>query len=126
MPLFGGKKKGSKDNLTDSQPNSTVNSSTRPGEEPVSSNGTAKDVPRHEPAPPQPRPKLVFHCQQAHGSPTGIISGFTNVKELYQKIAECYDMNVEEVGMLFVGLGFIDPLSHLHSVGFITNCHLMF
>ncbi|KAF0293096.1 PDZ domain-containing protein GIPC1 [Amphibalanus amphitrite] len=43
------------------------------------------------------RPKLVFHCQLAHGSPTGIISGFTNVKELYQKIADCYDLPVSEV-----------------------------
>ncbi|CAG5115809.1 unnamed protein product [Candidula unifasciata] len=49
-------------------------------------------------APVQPsRPKLVFHCQQAHGSPTGIISGFTNVKELYQKIADCYDIPVSEI-----------------------------
>ena len=102
MPLFGGKKKGSKDNITDSSSNATVNSSTRPGEEAVSSNGTAKDVVQKNEAPPQqPRPKLVFHCQQAHGSPTGIISGFTNVKELYQKIAECYDMKVEEVCILF-------------------------
>ena len=43
------------------------------------------------------KPKLVFHCQQAQGSPTGLISGFTSVKELYQKIAECYDMNSAEV-----------------------------
>lgn len=43
------------------------------------------------------KPKLVFHCQQAHGSPTGLISGFGNVKELYKKIAECYDFPVEDV-----------------------------
>lgn len=43
------------------------------------------------------QPKLVFHCQQAHGSPTGLISGFTNVKELYEKIAECYDIQPAEV-----------------------------
>ena len=95
MPFFGGKKKGSKDNLSDSQTNTT-----RPGDDFASSNGTAKpeSVSKTEPS-PQPRPKLVFHCQQAHGSPTGIISGFTNVKELYQKIADCYDMNVNEVGV---------------------------
>ena len=46
---------------------------------------------------PRSRPKLVFHCQQAHGSPTGVISGFTNVKELYVKIAECYDIDPKEV-----------------------------
>lgn len=43
------------------------------------------------------KPQLVFHCQLAHGSPTGLISGFASVKELYQKIAECYDFPVEEV-----------------------------
>jgi hypothetical protein len=45
----------------------------------------------------RPRPKLVFHCQQAHGSPTGVISGFTNVKELYQKVAECYDLDPAQI-----------------------------
>ena len=45
-----------------------------------------------------PRSKLVFHCQQAHGSPTGIISGFSNVKELYARIADAYDMEASEVG----------------------------
>lgn len=50
------------------------------------------------PAPePAVRPRLVFHCQLAHGSPTGIISGFTNVKELYQKIAEVYEIPSNEI-----------------------------
>ncbi|XP_017794067.1 PREDICTED: PDZ domain-containing protein GIPC3 [Habropoda laboriosa] len=43
------------------------------------------------------RPPLVFHCQLAHGSSTGLISGFSNVRELYQKIAECYDLPMEEI-----------------------------
>ncbi|ESN97268.1 hypothetical protein HELRODRAFT_85810 [Helobdella robusta] len=43
------------------------------------------------------KPKLNFHCQLAQGSPTGIISGFTNVKELYQKIAACYDIKPSEI-----------------------------
>lgn len=43
------------------------------------------------------KPKLVFHCQLAHGSPTGLISGFTNVKELYHKIAECYEIQAKEI-----------------------------
>lgn len=71
------------------------------------SNGV-EDPHAHHPRPPTnghgppqestvTRPKLVFHCQQAHGSPTGIISGFTNVKELYQKIAECYDIPSEDI-----------------------------
>jgi PDZ domain-containing protein GIPC len=43
------------------------------------------------------KPKLIFHCQLAHGSPTGLISGFSNVKELYSKIAECYEIQQNEV-----------------------------
>ncbi|OXA50710.1 PDZ domain-containing protein GIPC3 isoform X1 [Folsomia candida] len=43
------------------------------------------------------KPKLIFHCQQAHGSPTGLISEFGNVKQLYQKISECYDFNVDDI-----------------------------
>lgn len=43
------------------------------------------------------RPQLVFHCQLAHGSPTGLISGFSNVKELYQKIAEYFDFPPSEI-----------------------------
>ena len=42
-------------------------------------------------------PKLIFHCQLAHGSPTGLISGFSNVKELYQKIADCFEIPVNTV-----------------------------
>lgn len=45
-------------------------------------------------------PSLVFHCQLAHGSPTGLISDFSNVRELYQKIAECYDLPAEEVSLI--------------------------
>lgn len=41
--------------------------------------------------------QLVFHCQLAHGSPTAFVSGFSNVRELYQKIAEQFDMPVTEV-----------------------------
>lgn len=55
-----------------------------------------EELPSQRPDTP-PRPRLVFHCQLAHGSPTGIISGFANVKELYQRIASCFDMSMEEV-----------------------------
>jgi hypothetical protein len=41
--------------------------------------------------------KLVFHCQLAHGSPTGLISGFSNVRELYQKISDCFEIPVATV-----------------------------
>ncbi|VDK84558.1 unnamed protein product [Onchocerca ochengi] len=35
--------------------------------------------------------RLTFQVQLAHGSPTGIISGFNNIVQLYQAIADCYD-----------------------------------
>lgn len=44
-----------------------------------------------------PRPRLIFHCQLAQGSPTGVISGFSNIREMYQKIAACYDINESEI-----------------------------
>lgn len=47
--------------------------------------------------PPRVRPRLVFHTQLAHGSPTGKIEGFTNVKELYAKIAEVFSISPTEV-----------------------------
>ncbi|XP_051555654.1 PDZ domain-containing protein GIPC1-like [Myxocyprinus asiaticus] len=49
------------------------------------------------PPPASLRPKLVFHTQLAHGSPTGRIEGFTNVKELYNKIAEAFNLNPDEI-----------------------------
>lgn len=49
------------------------------------------------PPPANLRPKLVFHTQLAHGSPTGRIEGFSNVKELYAKIAEVFNINPPEV-----------------------------
>jgi hypothetical protein len=71
------------------------------------SNGDISDPKRHQngtktvtekvPDSSVGRPKLVFHCQQAHGSPTGLISGFSNVRELYQKIAECYEFPADDV-----------------------------
>lgn len=107
MHKIFGKKSKSKDNLADYTQNSTQNDLPRPAAETNSvpeTNGTSKQQPpvvqKNDTPPQPPRPKLVFHCQQAHGSPTGIISGFTNVKELYQKIADCYDMPVSEVNKL--------------------------
>jgi len=61
------------------------------------SNGDAPQRKSHKQPPPDSRPRLVFHCQQAQGSPTGIISGFTNVKELYQKIADVYDIPANDI-----------------------------
>lgn len=60
------------------------------------------EVRENEPKAQPLGPKLVFYCQLAHGSPTGIISGFTSVKELYQKIADCYKIPVSEVSTLII------------------------
>lgn len=49
------------------------------------------------PPPANLRPRLVFHTQLAHGSPTGRIEGFSNVKELYAKIAEAFNLNPDEI-----------------------------
>ncbi|KAJ8418512.1 hypothetical protein AAFF_G00000110 [Aldrovandia affinis] len=49
------------------------------------------------PPPANLRPKLVFHTQLAHGSPTGRIEGFSNVKELYAKIADAFNLSPPEI-----------------------------
>ncbi|KAM9516331.1 PDZ domain-containing protein GIPC3 [Guaruba guarouba] len=63
--------------------------------------GQAAEPPAAEgpPAPraPRARPRLVFHTQLAHGSPTARIEGFTNVKELYAKIAEVFGISPTEI-----------------------------
>lgn len=49
--------------------------------------------------------QLIFHCQLAHGSQTGFLTGFSSVRELYQKIADYYEFPVEEVlHLLTLGL----------------------
>lgn len=62
---------------------------------------SAPPLPPPSPPPPgppdYPRPRLIFHTQLAHGSPTGRIHGFTNVKELYAKIAEVFNISPSEV-----------------------------
>jgi hypothetical protein len=82
------------------------------------------------------KPKLVFHCQLAHGSPTGLISGFTNVKELYHKIAECYEiqsndilfctLNTHKVDMnkLLGGQIGLDDFIFAHIKGAIKTVHI--
>lgn len=47
--------------------------------------------------PPAMRPRLIFHTQLAHGSPTGRIEGFSNVRELYAKIGEAFGIPPAEV-----------------------------
>lgn len=110
MPFFGKKKNKEgvdspqadvdKEDTTHSKYGGQTNRSPIPKtpQKPPEANGAPNAAPDgvHD----HPRPRLVFHVQQAQGSPTGIISGFTNVKELYQKIAECYDIPVTDVSAL--------------------------
>ncbi|KAH6941817.1 hypothetical protein HPB50_023623 [Hyalomma asiaticum] len=102
MPLFGKKKRDS-DSLSpdgDADANGAA-----PGGSPTANGGSGGVHPASSPAGSTvdglskslPKPKLVFHCQQAQGSPTGIISGFSNIKELYLKIAECYDFPASDL-----------------------------
>jgi hypothetical protein len=45
-------------------------------------------------------PKLIFQCQLAEGSHTGHVSGFSTMKELYEKIAECFNVPVSDVSRI--------------------------
>ncbi|XP_063084962.1 PDZ domain-containing protein GIPC3 isoform X2 [Cavia porcellus] len=58
---------------------------------------SAPPEPPAPPAAPRARPRLVFRTQLAHGSPTGKIEGFTNVRELYAKIAEAFGIAPTEI-----------------------------
>ncbi len=100
MPIFNKKPKQSPATVIQQQ---YENNNSKTGVLSSTSTSPMNSVDRRVPQ-PQPnesnvtKPQLVFHCQLAHGSPTGLISGFASVKELYQKIAECYDFSVDEVG----------------------------
>ena len=90
MPFPGIKKKSKEENAILAE-NAANNSSKN------SKTSASKAAPKVADDDAGYKPKLVFHCQLAHGSPTGLISGFTNVKELYAKIAECYEIKADEV-----------------------------
>jgi hypothetical protein len=103
MPLFN-KKNGKINNapITPTPPaipydNNNLKSAPPPPYEPNPSMPTQQQTMPPNPDSNVTKPQLVFHCQLAHGSPTGLITGFSSVKELYTKIAECYDFPVEEV-----------------------------
>ncbi|XP_004535941.1 PDZ domain-containing protein GIPC3 [Ceratitis capitata] len=106
MPLFS--KKAPKFGRTDSDPATNAASTVAGGSSTYndnnntsSSNGKTTTMNGTNASsridPYIPKPQLIFHCQLAHGSPTGLITGFASVRELYKKIAECYDIPVEEI-----------------------------
>jgi hypothetical protein len=40
---------------------------------------------------------MVFHCQLAHGSPTKQVKDFTNVKQLYESIANAFGIKSSDI-----------------------------
>ena len=116
MPLFGGQKKTG----NQSHKKSAAATSYKPNNEhhTKASNGTSAtptlpppsqpslEQHRHwtqapPPAPPTSmipsRQELVFHTQLAHGSATKEVKDFSNVKELYAKIAVAFDIPTTDV-----------------------------
>ncbi|XP_043941805.1 PDZ domain-containing protein GIPC2 [Protopterus annectens] len=95
LGLRGMKKKKSK-----SKENSTLVENEEVDERRTGATEVAKTTTSGAGVPSPPgrlRPKLVFHTQLAHGSPTGRIEGFTSVKELYAKIAEAFTIDTSEI-----------------------------
>uniref|UniRef100_A0A670K5D3 GIPC PDZ domain containing family member 1 n=1 Tax=Podarcis muralis TaxID=64176 RepID=A0A670K5D3_PODMU len=84
-------------------------------------------VENEEPGLPPPpaslRPRLVFHTQLAHGSPTGRIEGFTNVKELYSKIAEAFKISPAELSIIKLRIG---ACLYCHIVCYLISGHNVF
>ncbi|CAF0779343.1 unnamed protein product [Brachionus calyciflorus] len=95
MP-FVSKKKSKDENTALTESNGSNSASSSPDKNPKNTKNVS-NAPINSSQDDSSKPKLVFHCQLAHGSPTGLISGFSNVKELYCKIAECYDIQTNEI-----------------------------
>ena len=102
MPFFSSKRKSLRKkeesfDTTTASAASTSASATTASNKPLTSilrsagSGASSHEKTREP------PKVAFHCQLAHGSPTGIISGFNNVRDLYEKIATCFEIPTSSV-----------------------------
>lgn len=105
MPLFS--KKATITSAAESKKNGKQNKTKENGEEKQKSKGSYGATERTEntkPTPDQPAEeseeiakKLIFHAQLAHGSPTGKIENFSNVKELYQRIGDAFSLSPSEI-----------------------------
>ena len=94
MPLFGKKEKGGRLTDTDLQA-----AQTGPAE------NLAEEKVRQiqeENRAQQLAKQLSFNCQLAHGSPTSKINNFSNVKELYSRIAEALNISINEVSLILI------------------------
>ena len=108
MPFFSSKKKLQKNGISGIIPSTTTAAatdassvtpkSTKDAHKSNNSLGSSKKSTNAEKS--QEATKLVFHCQLAHGSPTGLVSGFSNIKELYQKIADCFEIPASTVSLI--------------------------
>ena len=122
MPLFGGQKKSGSHNVKkgNSSSSSAGSNGTRLNNEQHAkkpSNGTTATPTLPPPSQPQEarhwtqvppptppssmipsRQELVFHTQLAHGRATRDVKDFSNVKELYAKIAVVFDIPITDVG----------------------------
>ncbi|XP_075689002.1 PDZ domain-containing protein GIPC2 [Rhinoderma darwinii] len=98
MPLgLRGRKKNKTKEVSSKLVESEVVENRTAGSSAAKDSANANGAAGLPPPPVSLRPKLIFHTQLAHGSPTGRIEGFTNVKELYAKIAEAFHINPEEI-----------------------------
>ncbi|XP_055520183.1 PDZ domain-containing protein GIPC1-like isoform X1 [Leucoraja erinacea] len=59
--------------------------------------GVGGSGPTLAPGPRALRPRLAFHTQLAHGSATGRVEGFTNVRELYNKLGLALGLEPAEI-----------------------------
>ena len=95
MPLFGGQRR------TGERRRSSSSSLVDHGGGGKATTPTLPPPPVEPRAPPQSmipsRYELVFHCQLAHGSPTKEIKDFSNVKELYARMAEVHGITSADV-----------------------------
>jgi hypothetical protein len=130
MPLFGQKRhsgdrkrktssgvtEGSRSGVTEGNSNATV--VTAPVLAPP--NPVENNVRPHPQSMIPSRRELLFHCQLAHGSATQQIKDFSNVKELYHKIASAFSLHKDDVSVLSISLHLECPGLHvMESVWFV-------
>uniref|UniRef100_A0A3B4A0S0 PDZ domain-containing protein n=1 Tax=Periophthalmus magnuspinnatus TaxID=409849 RepID=A0A3B4A0S0_9GOBI len=99
MPLGIGRRK--KASLVDNEEAEPIRGGLNvPGMDGLDGGGGCGEGATSEGLPPPPssmRPRLIFHTQLAHGSPTGRIEGFSNVRELYAKIGDAFGIPPSEI-----------------------------
>ncbi|CAG2162788.1 unnamed protein product [Oppiella nova] len=101
MPIFGGKKPKSPDlsinggvvNENLSKMSNNNNNNNNRGE---NTNGNRSDSNGNKSGQTVP-PKLVFQCQLAEGSHTAQVSNFSNIRELYERIGENFNIPASEI-----------------------------